>query len=110
MLNEKVEKMEDGKDKELMKLVADGGKPYIKKMDGMAVKVAEDKEITYKDYEGQENTMKVPAGSYIVTQGDSCYPKIVTAEEFESNNKMLEESKAVKKDEKTPGIGIESIG
>jgi hypothetical protein len=110
MLNEKVEKMDDGKDKELMKLVAEGGKPYVKKMDGMAVQVTEDKEITYKDYEGQENTMKVPKGSYVVTDGDSCYPKIVTAEEFEGKNKFVE-GKAEKKAEKddSPKIGIESL-
>ena len=83
-MKDKIESMDDGKDKELMKILAEGAKPYIKKQDGIAIKVSEDKKIEYKDYEGNENTLSVPAGSYIVTDGESCYPKIVTAEDWES--------------------------
>lgn len=107
-MKDKIESMEDGKDKELMKILEDGAKPYIKKQDGLAIKVSEDKEIKYKDYEGNENTLSVPAGSYIVTEGESCYPKIVTAEDWESKNKFIGEDKPTKKVKSDrPKIGIE---
>ena len=107
MINEEsVLKMEDGKEKELMKILKDGGKPFIKKHDGVAVKVDEDKEITYKDYNDQELTLKVPSGSYVVTEGDSCYPKIITAEEFEKSFKFLEEKEPKKEKKEEEGIKI----
>lgn len=106
-MNNKVEAMEDGKDKELMKILAEGGKPFIRKSDGNAVKVSEDKEIKYKDYEDQELTLAVPAGSYVVVNEDSCCPKIVTAEDWESKNKFIEEPNKAPKKEKGPSIGIE---
>lgn len=112
MYKDKISEMEEGKDKELMQILADGGKPFMRKCDGYAKKVEEDKEITYKDYNDQELTLKVPAGSYIVTEADSCYPKIVTADDFEKKNKMLEGDKeevvVVKKS--GPSIGLDSIG
>jgi|LGOV01.1.fsa_nt_gb hypothetical protein len=104
-----VEKMEDGKDKELMKILAEGGKPFIRKSDGNAVKVSEDKEIKYKDYDDQELTLAVPSGSYVVVNEDSCCPKIVTAEDWESKNKFVEgeKPKVVEKKDNSPKIGIE---
>lgn len=110
MKNVKIDEMEEGKEKELMNILADGGKPYVKKQDGYAIKVSEDKEITYRDYSDNELTLKVPAGSYIVSEGDGCYPKIVTAEDFESKNKFIggEEKKSAP-ERQSPKIGIESI-
>lgn len=93
MNKEMVEKMEDGKDKELMKIVSEGGKPFVKKHDGHAVKCTEEKTIKYKDYEGNELTLGVPEGSYVVVDSDSNYPKIVPAEEFENKNKFLDNPK-----------------
>lgn len=105
-----VEKKE-GKDDKLLKILKDGGKPYVKKCDGNAVKIGEDKEITYKDYEGQENVLKIPAGSYIVAEGNSNCPKIITAEEFEKKNKFIEGSKKKEnpKKEDKPSIGMSSM-
>jgi hypothetical protein len=111
MDKEMVEKMEDGKDKELMKIVSEGGKPFVKKHDGYAVKCTEEKTIKYKDYEGNELTLGVPEGSYVVVDSDSHYPKIVPAEDFEKKNKFLEGSK--KKDnpakEDKPSTGMDAM-
>ena len=111
MNEEVVEKMDDGKDKELMKIISDGGKPYVKKSDGHAVKVSEDKEITYKSHDDEELTLKVPSGSYVVVEGDSTYPKIVTAEDWESKNKFLSEDKPKEKKKKddSPKIGMSGM-
>jgi hypothetical protein len=110
--NDKIEKMDDGKDKELMKIIAEGGKPFIRKSDGDAVKVSEDKEIKYKDYDDQELTLAVPAGSYVVIDENGCAPKIVTAEDWESKNKFIEGDKPKKEKKKDDSrkIGIELIG
>lgn len=79
-----------------------GAKPYVKKQDGMAVKVDEDKEIEYEDYEGNKNVLKVPKGSYVVTEGNNCYPEIRQAEDFEAKNEFIKESKK----KKESGLGI----
>lgn len=76
-----VEKMDDGKDKEILKAIGSELKPYVKKQDGFAKKIAEDIEITYKDYDGHENTLKIPAGS-IVKVMDYGRTEIVTEEDF----------------------------
>lgn len=106
MFEDKIESTENGQAKELLKLMADA-KPYVKKHDGYAVKIEEDKEVTYKDYDEKELTLKVPAGSYIITEGESCHPSIVTADEFEGNRKFVngEKVKEVKK-ESGPKLGL----
>ena len=109
-MKDRVEKMEDGKDKELMKILEGKAKPFLQKIDGYACKMEEDKEITYKSYNGQELTLKVPKGSYIMTEQDSCYPKIVTSEEFEKRNKFVggdEKPKKEKEKEDGSKIGME---
>lgn len=108
MFGDMIEKMEDGKEKQLMMLVKEDAKPFMRKCDGYAVKVSEDKEITYKDYNDQELTLKVPSGSYVVVSKDGCSPQIQTAEDFEKKNKMMGESKkeAPKKEDKGPSIGM----
>ena len=110
--DEVVEKMDDGKDKELMKLLQGNAKPFMRKVDGYAVKCEEDKEIVYKDYSENELTLKVPKDSYIVVSGNYHNPEIVTEEDFEKKNKFLEGSK--KKDnpdkkENKPAIGMDSM-
>lgn len=111
MFGGKIEEMDDGKNKELMKILEGKAKPFLQKCDGYACKVDEDKEITYKDHGDQELTLKVPAGSYIVVGKDSCYPEIETAESFEGKNKFVEgEEKHKMKDKKSgPSIGMEVV-
>lgn len=103
-----IENMNDGKEKELMKILKESGKPFERKIDGYAVKCKEAKKVTFNDYEGVENTLEVPEGSYVVCNDDSTYPKIVTAEEFEGTNRFLEESKK-KEPKKEIKIGLESL-
>lgn len=107
MFEDKINEMEDGKQKELLKLLGDA-KPFIRKSDGYAIKVSEDTEIKWKDGE-QETSIKIPAGDYIKVGVDSCYPEIETAESFESKNKMIEGEKPKKVEEKNNGkvLGIE---
>lgn len=107
--NEEVEEIKDEKRKELISILKEGGKPYVKKCDGYAVKMTEDKEIKYKDHDGIENTLSVPSGSYVITEGSSSYPNIITAEEFEKKNKFIEGEykKESHKEEKEGRIGIE---
>lgn len=135
---EVVSNMENGKDKQLMGILAERGKPYEKKHDGYAVKMEEDKQITFTDYNNTEMTMTIPKGSYIMVGEDSSYPKIVTEKEFNDSNKFCEgheyetkeeeaheeheaaesaehekrEEKEEKKEEKKkkPVIGLESMG
>ena len=83
-----VSKMEDGKEKQMMEILASEGKPYIKKHDGYAVEMKEEKQITYTDYNNTEMTMTIPKGSYLMVGEDSSYPKIVTAKEFNDSNKF----------------------
>jgi hypothetical protein len=114
MIDEKaLDEMKDTEEKQLLKILKDGGKPFVRKHDGIAVKMDEDKQIEYKDWEDNERTLKVPAGSYVVCNSDGCCPKIVTAEDFEKKNKFMEESKKKEKPEKkednSPKIGIESV-
>lgn len=127
---EVVSKMEDGKEKQMMEILASEGKPYIKKHDGYAVEMKEEKQITYTDYNNTEMTMTIPKGSYLMVEEDSSYPKIVTAKEFNDSNKFCgdyeetaeqeaneeheaQESKAKEKKEEakknSPKIGIESM-
>ena len=109
MISEKVvSDMSDGKDKQLMELLQKDGKPYKKKFDGYAVKVEEDIEITYTDYDQRENTMKVPAGSYIMVTEDSSCPHIVTEKECLDSNKFVEEQEE-KKESKPGKIGLALI-
>ena len=112
MNSEIIKKMEDGKDKELMKLLGDNAKPFMRKADGHAIKCTEAKKIEYKDHDGNEITLEVPEGSYIVVNGDSHYPKIQTAEDFEKKNKFVGEKMDKKKPNKKseyPEIGMNSI-
>lgn len=112
MFNDRIEEMSDGKEKELLKILNSDAKPFLRKVDGYAVKCTENKTITWKDHENVENTVEVPEGSYIVTDGDSCYPKIVTAEDFEKKNKFIDGEKPKpekKKKESGHEIGIESL-
>lgn len=103
---EVVSKMDNGKDKQIMEILASEGKPYIKKHDGYAVEVKEDKQITYTDYNNTELTMTIPKGSYVMVEEDSSYPKIVTEKEWNDSNKFLgEENKSGKEEQK---IGLES--
>ena len=85
---EVVSKMDDGKDKQLMEILAEHGRPYIKKHDGYAVEMKEEKQITFTDYNNTEMTLTVPKGSYLMVGEDSSYPKIVTAKEFNDSNKF----------------------
>lgn len=101
---EVVEKMDNGRDKQLMQILSEKGKPYVKKHDGYAVKMDEEKQITYTDYNNTELTMTVPKGSYIMVGEDSSYPKIVTEKEFVDSNKFCEEKKP---DSDRPKMGIE---
>ncbi|MDD4971899.1 MAG: hypothetical protein PHT07_20935 [Paludibacter sp.] len=107
MINpEVVSKMENSRDKQLMQILSEKGKPYVKKHDGYAVKMEEDKQITYTDYDNAELTLTIPKGSYLMVGEDSCYPKIVTEKEWDDSNKFLGEEKRPGKEE--PKIGIES--
>ena len=86
-----VEKMENGRDKQLMEILADKGKPYERKHDGYAIKMEEDHQLTYTDYNNTELTMTIPKGSYIMVGEDSSRPKIVTEKEFEDANEFCDE-------------------
>jgi len=110
MFKEKIESMEDGKEKELLKILDGKAKPFMRICDGFAVKCEEDKEITYKEYNDQELTLKVPKDSYIVVDKDSHYPKIVTAEDFEKKNKFLEDKKEMPKKKEGIKLGINLMG
>lgn len=109
-----VEKMENGRDKQLMEILAEKGKPYEKKHDGYAYKMEEEKQITYTDYENRELTMTIPKGSYIMVGEDSSCPHIVTEKEWEDSNEFCDEEEE-KEDEKEeekeksskPKIGME---
>jgi hypothetical protein len=60
----------------------------------------------------EEKQLKVPSGSYVVVDSDCHYPKIVTAEDWESKNKFIgeEKPKEKKKEKSGPKIGIELMG
>ena len=110
MFDEKIEEMGDGKQKELLKILNAGVKPFIRKCDGYAVKLEEDTEITWNEGD-QETTIKIPKGDYIRVNEDSCYPEIETAESFEKKNKIISEEKKEKiEKKKMPTIGIELAG
>jgi hypothetical protein len=113
MSEEMVTEMSDGKEKELMKILQENAKPFVKKHDGYAVKCKENKKLTWKDHEGVENTVEVPEGSYVCVDSDSHYPKIVTAEDFEKKNKFLDNPKEKKNDnpvkEEKSKIGMDSM-
>jgi len=105
MFGDKIEEAGEGKQKELLKILNEGAKPFMRKHDGYAVKVDEDTEIKWKDGD-QETSIKVPAGDYIKVDGDSCYPEIETAESFEKRNKIIEGKKEMPKENKGPKLGI----
>lgn len=108
-MNIDIEEMEDGKSKELLKILKEDGKPFVKKSDGHAVKVSEDKEITYKDYDELEKTLKVPAGSYVMLREGSTCPDIVTGEDFESKNKFIDSEPKKKEKKDRPKTGLDLI-
>jgi len=105
-----IDEMKDTEEKQLLNLLKDNAKPFIRKVDGYAIKMDEDKQIEYKDWEDNERTLKVPAGSYVVVDSDCSYPKIITAEDWESKNKFIDEDKPKKvvKDN-SPKMGIALI-
>ena len=104
-----IDEMKDTEEKKLLEIIKEKGIPFKEKCDGYAVKMEEDKQIDYKDWEGNERTLKVPAGSYVMVDNDCRYPKIVTAEDFEAKNKFLEKKKDAPKKPKEPGLGIEIV-
>lgn len=106
-INTEIEEMKDTEEKQLLTILKENGKPYMRKVDGYATKVEEDKQIEYKDWENNERTLKVPAGSYIVVDSDCRYPKIITAEDFELKNKFIEDKPKEGKKSYGPKIGIE---
>jgi hypothetical protein len=97
---EVVSKIEDGRNRMLMEILAEQGKPYEKKHDGYAVKIEEDKQITYVDYNNTELTLTIPKGSYLMVDEDSSYPKIVTEKEFNDSNEFCEEEDREEEEEK----------
>lgn len=101
-----IEEMKDTEDKQLLKILQKDAKPFLKKCDGYAAKVDEDTQIEYRDWEDNERTLKVPAGSYVVVDNSCRCPRIITSEDFESKNKFVEEKEEPKKP-KGPKIGIE---
>ena len=103
---ERIDDMKDTEEKKLLEILKDKGQPFVKKCDGYAVKMDEDKQIDYKDWEGNERTLKVPAGSYVVVDADCHCPQIRTADDFESKNKIVEKKKEEKKKD-SPVIGME---
>ena len=110
LIDKVTEEMKETEEKQLLKLL-ENGKPFVRKHDGYAVKMEEDKQIEYKDWEENERTLKVPAGSYVVVDAKCQYPKIVTAEDWESKNKFIDEpKKETPKKESGPKIGIELMG
>lgn len=111
IIDKVTEEMKDTEEKQLLKLL-ENGKPFVRKHDGYAVKMDEDKQIEYKDWENNERTLKVPAGSYIVVDPSCQYPKIVTAEDFEAKNKFIESQEKAEPSKKSngPKIGIELMG
>lgn len=107
----KIDDMKDTEEKQLLNILKDGGKPFERKWDGYAVKMEEDKQIEYKDWEEQERTLKVPKGSYVVVDVDCHHPKIVTAEDWESKNSFIEETKNDEPKKKSgPSVGMELMG
>jgi hypothetical protein len=106
-----VENMDDGKDKQLMEILAKEGKPYIKKHDGYAVKMDEEKQITYTDWNNQELTLTIPKGSYLMVEEDSSCPVIATEKEFDDANKFVDDSSSSKSSNgmTTVKIGLDSV-
>jgi len=104
-----VEKMDNSRDKQLMLILAEKGKPYKKKFDGYAVKMEEEQQITYTDYDNRENTLTIPEGSYLMVGEDSSCPHIVTEKEWDDSNCFTdEESKPSldKKEKKKIGLDL----
>lgn len=107
MFKEKIEEIDDGKQKELLKVLNGDAKPFMRKCDGYAVKVSEDTEITFKNHDESETTIKIPKGDYVKVDGDSCYPEIETAESFEKRNKVIEGKKETPKKKDEPKLGMD---
>jgi hypothetical protein len=105
-----VEKMVNSRDKQLMLILAEKGKPYIKKFDGYAVKMEEEKQIVYTDKDNRENTFTIPEGSYIMVGEDSSCPHIVTEKEWADSNKFVEDEEKPSSDKGSKKkIGLESL-
>lgn len=103
-----IDEMKDTEEKKLLEILKEEGKPFVKKCDGYAVKMDEDKQIDYKDYEDNERTLKVPKGSYVVVDSDCRCPRIQTSEDFESKNKIMgEEKSAEKPKDNGPKVGMQ---
>ena len=109
MFGDKISEMDDGKQKELLKVLDKGSKPFMRKCDGYATKVDEDTEITFINHDESETTIKIPKGDYVKVDGDSCYPEIETAESFEKRNKIVEGEKPKEKKKEGPKLGMESM-
>lgn len=91
--------MRNSKEKQLLMILKEGGKPVVRKVDGFAVVVDEDKPIKYQDYDDTELTMTIPKGSVVFCEPGNDYPKIITPEDFNEKYKFLEESKPKKDSE-----------
>lgn len=104
---EAISEMKDSEEKKLMEILQGGAKAYVQKVDVIAIKVEEDKQIEYKDWENNERTLKVPAGSYVVVEPESKYPKIITAECFEAKYKEIGDKPKEKKKEDSPKLGMD---
>lgn len=93
---------EDSKDAKIIEAIGkENAKPYVKKYEGLAVKVEEDKEVKFTDYDGHENVLKVPAGS-IVKIMEGCSTEIVTPEDFDKKYVFHDEGEEVKEEAKEP--------
>ena len=97
MTNMNIDEMDEGKDKEIMKAIGSDLKPYVKKSDGFAKKIEEDIEVKYKDYDGHENVLKIPAGS-IVKVMDGCRTEIVTEDDFNKKYVFHDEGEEVEEE------------
>lgn len=110
----RIDEMKDTEEKQLLEILKEKGKPFVQKCDGYAVKMEEDKQIDYKDWENNERTLKVPAGSYVIVDSGCHCPKIVTADDFESKNKIVEDKSDKPMENKSnndaPTIGMELLG
>ena len=94
-----VDKMNEGKEKEFMKILAERGKPYEKKHDGYAARIEKDTKIVFTDSNNTEMTMALPEGSYLMVGEDSSYPQLVTEKEFNDSNKFCEGHEMESKEE-----------
>jgi len=107
---ENVEKMENSRDKQIMLILAEKDKPYMKNYNGYAVRMEEEKQITYTKYDNRELTLTIPEGSYLMVGEDSSCPHIVTEKEWNDSNKFVEDdTKPSYNKINNKKIGLESI-